>query len=439
MTVYTTGSLTTAYSNFSSALPGDIVQLTPGVYSQSGRKNLTKSTTGVVTFRSQYPQAAIIKGDPIDIGSQNTIFEGFDLQFDIGSQNDVTIVSINGNNSIYTRNRIHFLNPGTSSLEQCWVQSKANDVEFSYNEVYNKTCVDDMFLASKNSTTPITGNRVLHNWFHHFTQNPADTQSEVVRIGESAMAMVDFNAEVAYNKVSDCDADTEVYSIKASGVNVHHNNILDAGGSIVLRQAHDCLVRNNVIKGGGGIRFYGHGHIIELNQILDNDESGGVNSCLFIGSADRPEYVTVQGGSTPAVPGQVIGLNNHYAQTKDNIIKWNIISNGSSDNDNLILLGNDAADLYQPINNTFEDNIILASTGTMTHAITGTNPASWAAQTSLQRNVMRPTGTATIGDIPSSAYTNVDLQLQRHPDGTYRCVFALSPKEVGVEADISTS
>lgn len=438
MAVYTTGSLTTAYSNFSSALPGDIVQLTPGVYSQSGRKNLTKTTTGYVTFKSQFPQAAILEGDPIDIGSQNTIFEGFDLQSDVGSQNDINIVNINGAGSIYTRNRIHFLNPGTSSLEQCWVCSKANDVEFSYNEVYNKTCVDDMFLAVK-SGVPITGNRVLHNWFHHFTQNPADTQSEVVRIGESSMAMCDFNAEVAYNKVSDCDADTEVYSIKASGVNVHHNNILDAGGSIVLRQAHDCLVRNNVIRGGGGIRFYGHGHIIELNQILDNDEAGGVNASLFIGSADRPEYVTVQDGSTPAVPGQVIGLNNHYAQTKDNIIRWNILSNGSADNDPLIWLGNNAGLQYQPINNTFEDNIVLSSNGPMTAAISGTFDADWNAQTSLTRNVMRPTGSATVGDIPSSAYTNVDLQLQRHPDGTYRCVFALSPKEVGVEADISTS
>ena len=423
-------SLATAYSTFLAASTGDRVLLANGTYNNSTRKSLTKnSSSAVVEFGAENVGGAIITGQPIDLPANNTIFRGFDLQYSITTAGG-TYVTIDGSDCQMTRNKIHFGNIASPG-EQKWIRSKANNFTFDHNEVYGKTTVEDMLLVSKSSTEGITGNRCLYNYFHDFVQNPTDTKSEVIRFGESSMAWVDFSGEIAYNLIQDIDADTEVISVKCSNVNIHHNTLKNTGGSIVLRQAYNCTLNANTLI-NTGIRIYGSGHTITRNQIINNS-MGGVSRPFYMGSADREDIPTVSGGSTPGTPGQVVALNAHYARTKNNYIANNIWANGNSSSGLIFMLGADASETFQPTGNTITANIIQASTGTLTDELSGTNPASWAANT-VSNNILYATGTATAGDMPTTGYTAVNPNLTQLADGSYRCSLYLDTTEVGPAA-----
>ncbi len=415
MTDYVDSDLTSAYAHFQSASAGDHILLTNGTYNNPTRKSLTKTTGSTVTFAAQNTGGVTITGQPIDIPDDNTIFQGFDLQYNISTA-DGTYVTIDGAGCQYTRNKIHFANIASPGAQK-WIRIKGNNCTFDHNEVYGKTTIEDMVLASNTGGGP-TGCKVLYNYFHDFIQNPGDTKSEVIRFGNSDLAYSDFNGEIAYNRIENIDADTEVISIKCTNVNIHHNTIKDTLGSLVLRQAYNCTVTANVLI-NTGLRVYGSGHTITRNQIID-DSVGGVSRPMFIGSADVEDL-------------PVATLNANYARFKNNVISNNIWANGNSSSSTIFMLGDDGNKLFQPTGNTITNNIIQASTGTLTDAISGTHPADWAANT-VANNILYPTGTAVVGDMPTSGYKQQNPNLKRLADGSYRCAYYVDVPEVGIFA-----
>lgn len=424
MTDYVDSDLTSAYAHFQDAAAGDHVLLTNGTYNNPTRKDLTKTTGSTVTFAAQNTGGVTITGQPIDLPDDNTIFQGFDLQYNITTDGG-TYVTIDGAGCQMTRNKIHFANipsPGT----QKWIRIKGNNCTFDHNEVYGKTTIEDMVLVDKNSSTAVTGCKILYNYFHDFIQNPGDTKSEVIRYGESTLAFLDFNGEIAYNRIENIDADTEILSIKCTNVNIHHNTFKDTLGSLVLRQAYNCIVTANVLI-NTGLRFYGSGHTITRNQIID-DSVGGVSAACVIGSGDLEDLEFSAG--VAGTPGQVIPSNSNYARVKSCIISNNIWANGNASSGNIVALGNDGSRAFQPTGNTITNNIVQASTGTLTHAITGSFNASWSANT-VSGNILYPTGTATVGDMPGGGYTNTNPNLKRLVDGSYRCAYYVDAAEVG--------
>ncbi len=427
MTDYVDSSLTTAYAHFLAAADNDHVLLTNGTYNNPTRKALTKTdASATATFAAQNTGGVIITGAPIDIPSNKTIFQGFDLQYS-GVGDNGTYVTIDGTDCQFTRNKCHFANVLPSPAETKWIRIKGNNCTFDHNEVYNKTSRDDMILVDKNSSTAVTGCRILYNFLHDFTDDQSSpTLSEVIRYGESTTAFLDFSGEVAYNRIQDIDSDTEVISIKCSNVNLHHNTLVDTNGAIVLRQAYNCTVTANVLL-NSGLRAYGSGHTFTRNQIIDNSV-GGVSRSMVMGSAVVEDLELSPG--VPGSAGVVIPSNADYARFKNNTVSNNIWANGNASSSIIVLLGDDGSESFQPTGNIITNNIIQASTGTLTDAVAGTNPASWAANT-VYGNILYPTGSATVGDMPASGYTETNPNLKRLTDLSYRCAYYVDSTEVG--------
>lgn len=426
MSITVVTSVSAMLSAAASANTGDEIHMTNGAKNNSTRTALVTGASGEIIVKSQNLHGAVMTGAPIDINSPNIRFEGFDMQW---SNTSTDYFIINADNVKVRRCKIHFANEA-NGVERKWVRWKADNGLFEKNEVFGKTTRDCMFLASVNSTTALSGMKVLNNKFHDFVDVTASpTTSEVIRIGESSMAMMDFDSEVAYNQIYDCAADTEVMSIKSSNNNIHHNNLTNVQGSIVLRQAHDCFVESNILK-GAGIRFYGHNHKIRNNQIIEN-AVGGVSRCMFIASGDRAEFEVTVGGGVDAVPGQIIQLNATEAQVRDCEITGNWFMQNAASNNEIWLLGNDTGP-FQPDNNTISNNIIQASNGQCTEAWAGTNPASWNDQI-MSGNRFNLSGSATVGDLTGlgTKYTLEDPKLSRLASGAYRCAYVLTDAEVG--------
>lgn len=406
---------------------GDEIHMDNGAKNNSSRTALVTGASGEIIVKSQNLHGAVLTGAPIDINSPNIRFEGFDLQW---SNTSTDYFIINADNVKVRRCKIHFANEA-NGVERKWVRWKADNGLFEKNEVFNKTTRDAMFLASVNSTTPLTGMKVLNNKFHDFVDVTASpTTSEIIRIGESSMAMMDFDSEVAYNQIYDCAADTEVMSIKSSGNNIHHNNLINTGGSIVLRQAHDCFVESNILF-NSGLRMYGHGHKIRNNQVIENT-LGGVSRCLFMASGDVSEFWTDFPHTTGPVanPGEIIALNAYEPQLKDCEITGNWFMQNAASSNIMWLLGDSGSQEFQPDNNTISNNIVQASAGTVGDAVSGTFPANWGDQI-MSGNRFNLSGSAVVGDIPGGVYTLEDPKLSRLAGGAYRCAYILTDAEVG--------
>jgi hypothetical protein len=423
-------SWSTALSDYDNASNGDNIILVDGTYNiGTSVVNITKANAAAIaTLKAQNRGGAILQGRGLNLADDNEIIKDFDMQFTSAS-NSIDIIAVNGDNCQMSRNRITATNPGAGILQK-WVHDKANNFLFDHNYVYGKRCIDDMFLMDKSSTAAISGCGVFYNYFYDFVQLPGDTRSEVIRIGQSAMAMMDFNAEIAYNRIELCDADTEVMSIKSCANNIHDNTLVNIGGSICLRQAHNCFIENNTII-NGGIRLCGHGHTVKGNQIIEDSE-GGVSRPLYFMSGDVSEFWTDYPHTTGpvAVPGQIITANTYEPQCRDCDIIGNSFFQNDILNDIMWVMGNDASEAYQPITNNIIGNRVVASKGTVGTAVTGTNPASWASNT-VTGNILDLSGTAVPGDLPSGSYYLAHIVVPRLPNGAYRCSSYVSPSMVG--------
>lgn len=416
-TIFT--NLGSAISAFDSAATGDKILLANGTYNNPSRLSLTKSTGGIVTFAAENTLGATITGAPIDLPEDNTIFQGFDLQY---TQPTGDFVTISGSGVQFRRNKVNFEN---GSGSQKWLIISDNDITIDHNEMFDKTSLDDMILVGGGSAQRLRC-KILYNYIHDFYA--PGTPAEPIRLGSSVTAFIDFAAEIGYNRFENIDADTEIISAKSSGNNIHHNTLINCDGAIVLRQAYNCIVNSNIMI-NAGLRFYGSGHTITKNQIIDNTHSGVSRSCV-IGSGDVEDLETTPGSGIAGTPGNIIGSNANYARVKNCTITNNIWANGNATSGDIFELGNDGSRSFQPTGNTITGNIITASTGTLTKAITGTNPADWTANT-VYSNILYPTGTAVVGDMPGGGYKQQNPNLKRLDNLAYRCAYFMDLSEVG--------
>ncbi len=396
-------SLTSAYTSFLNANTNDRILLADGVYNNATRKSLTKNTSGVVTFGAQNVGGVTITGQPIDLPSNNTIFRGFDLVYSVSSGN---YVSISGTGVQFTRNKCHFANPGTL---QKWIQISANDCVFDHNECYSKTN-DDVLLLIVKSPPIATGVQVLYNYFHDIVG--VDNDTECIRVGNSNQCTHTANAIIAYNRFENISADPELISVKNSFVNIHHNTAVNCDCSIVLRQCTDVTVNANTLI-NCGIRMYGKNHIITRNQIIENSHAQQ-QQALVIGNGDVEEY-------------PVDTSNAVYARVKNCTIENNIIASKNATSANIFQFGYPSGNTFTPTGNIIRSNIITASTGKLTDE---SGSADFNDNT-VENNILYATGTATIGDMPSSGYTAVNPNLTQMTDLSYRCASYRATNEVG--------
>jgi len=418
MTDTIVATLADMFSGAFTAAANDRILLQNGTYTNSGRVNL-RATAVPVTVMAQNQGGATINGAPIDLGSSGLVFQGFNLQFEAATGDFISLNNVSGR---FSRNDCSFNNSGTG--DQRWFTVKKDDVMFDHNIIHGKRTVDDVLLVG--GSTFVRGCKVLYNHFYDFVET-GSTKSETIRIGESSMAFMDFNCEVAFNRIDTTNADTEVISVKANNVYLHNNTLDNVAGSLVLRQAYNCTVDANVFMNGAGIRLGGgSNHIITRNQVI-RDTVGGVSRPFYVTTGNVTDLLISGGTPGSGVSGVTIPLNADTAQVRNCTINNNIFVNDSGLAISGLIFWGDASGL-QPTGNQFMYNILMANTGTLTVAQSGA--VGWGANT-VSGNIIFVSGTATIGDMPTSGYINTNPNVLRLADNTCRCAYVLVSGQVG--------
>lgn len=410
MTEFEHTSLASAYTEFLNASPLDIISLMPGDYTNTVRKNLTKTTSGLVTFRSKYPGQARIFDEPIDLGTQFTIFSGFDMRYDNAN------MEINAPDCTVERNKF-FFDPADTANH--WLEVKHPRSTVQNNEFKNMTSGNNAIYVHNSVSSGVVPRdcRVLNNYIHDFSASATP-----MTIGFSGVAARDLSCEVAGNRFERCNGDDEIMSIKSSNNYIHDNTIVESQGSLTLRQCNTCIVDNNILI-DCGIRMYGNGHTITRNQIL-RDSQATFRQSLVVGMGDLEDY------PAPSDTG-----NANYGRTKNCVIEFNIIDAEDAAPDPIFVWGWPSGTVHDlpPQNNTVRYNEIYASAEQMVDLNDTTHGASWSGNLA-EKNILHATGTATYGDVTGFGYVDVDLRRYKRYDGSYRCAFVRQANDVGVLA-----
>jgi hypothetical protein len=209
-------------------------------------------------------------------------------------------------------------------------------------------------------------------------------------------------------------------------MNIHHNTVINCNSSPTFRHGNFKQYTDNIHINSGGIRFYGHGHTIKRNQFIE-DNRNQLRGPLVFGNGDHAD--------------DAVGVSNaYYAQVRDSDVSNNLIISNAAFSYGHVYLGYGSG-TFTPKNNIISQNIVVASKGVLTQLGVG---AKWTDNT-VSGNILFPTGTATIGTMPSTGFTNRDPLLTRLPDGSYifglssplkwaQSIRLLQPNEVGILA-----
>lgn len=387
MTTTTVTSIPSLISKANAGIAGDVFLLADGTYINTSRTAVTKS--GVV-IKAANPLKAIIKGAPIDLSGSGITFEGFDLQY---STTEQTVIHIDGADTKFLRNKIHFANP--ISTRQDWLNVRADNCLINNNEIFGKVGMGNPILVGSGSLI-VKGTKIIGNHIHDQSGGTGNG-AETIRLGSSATAKAPFGTEIAGNRIENCStSDDELITVKSSNNDIHDNTLINNDSGITFRHGSYNKFRNN-ININSGFRMYGHNQEITGNQFLRNSHSQLKQ--VVVGAGDH-------------VDDGVLGVSNAiYSQVHDCLFQNNLFVGEDVDQYYLFCWGYSTSS-YKPVNNTIRNNVFTASKGTLAHTKDG---ASWTGNVE-QGNVLWPTGSAVLGDMPG---TKQDPKLVNNADGTY--------------------
>jgi hypothetical protein len=123
---------------------------------------------------------------------------------------------------------------------------------------------------------------IFRNHFYDRPKVAKANQFETIRIGGGTFSGTS-HAIIEENLFDACNGETEIITIKADGVILRNNTFRNSGGTVSLRHAHNAVISHNVFRGdgapeSGGIRVFGHNHLIANNyfyRLLSQDENRG--------------------------------------------------------------------------------------------------------------------------------------------------------------------
>ena len=294
-----------------------------------------------------------------------------------------SVVNVRGARSKITGNVCKFGNPIPSRND--WFTFRANDFIFQGNDVSGKAGLGNMILVGTGSAMA-TGWKILDNQLHDQTGGTGNG-AEMIRFGSSELRGKDFNGEVAGNSIYNHNtSDTELITVKASSIDIHHNTFKNCKASTTFRHARTCKFRDNVVE-DCGFRIYGKGH-----QVLGNKFKRNPNNQL---------RQIVVGNGVWAEEEQ--NTDATYTQVRDLLFSNNVIEMADCYRKHNLMWGNGSG-AFKPSNNIVKENRITATKGTLALTHDG---ASWNGNT-ISNNILWATGTAKYGDMPLSGYTKKD-------------------------------
>ena len=274
---YHVGSLADLTARINSAVAGDRIILSNGVYTSSSAINVTKVGTAA--------NPIIIQAETIG-GVEITGTKGFTLNspaayitiqgFKFTHSGNISISS-GTSHCRFTRNIIQLAIPATNDVS--YININGDDAEIDRNELRNKSTLGEMLDIAGSGSQVARRLWVHHNYFHDFT-SPGGNGAETIRWGLSGLSLSTGNGLCEYNLFVRCEGENEMISNKSSGNTYRYNTVLDcSGGEISQRHGNDCLYYGNYMRNSQGMRIYGDRHRIFSNYFESN--SIAVNSTGF--------------------------------------------------------------------------------------------------------------------------------------------------------------
>ncbi len=283
--VSSAAEITTALA---SALPGDVLVMTNGVWNNQNIRFLgTGTASQPITLRAQTPGQVILTGSStLEIGGEHLVVDGLYFKDGVLSAGDHVIQFRRGSTYAYncrlTNTVIENVNNPDIEERFSWVSIYGTD-----NTV--DKCRFDGFV-NRGVTLVIWDDWPNRHTIerNHFLDRPRYTGPEdangfeTIRIGTSDVSMLSSQSIVHENLFERCDGEAEIISNKSFDNTYTNNTFLESKGTLTLRHGNNALVEGNFFLGNnvsltGGVRIIGEDHTVRNNYFENLDgRAGGV-------------------------------------------------------------------------------------------------------------------------------------------------------------------
>ena len=396
----TARSLDELRSMIASALPGDRIELADGTYTNEEPIEVSVHGTeqAPIVITAQTVGGATIGGASsfhVEDAS-HVILRGFKLTHAV-EEGEVALSIVGSNHVRFTRNE--FAIKDTTSIST-WMRLEGAGSGYNridHNDFHDKKS-SNVFLAvygdaPDGSLGMSQHDRIDHN---HFRKLTLDSEGgECLRIGDSKRGTVSAHTLVEANLFEECNGDPEVISNKSSENVFRGNTLRNNKGSLVLRHGNKNVVDGNfILNNAGGMRVYGHDHLITNNYIEGSTGTGAQGTIIL--SSGCTEADTGKGTDCSVANRVTVAFNTLVGNQPTHLVI------GASTSTRPI----PARDLR------IENNLLVGEQGTLVdferapEGFTATGNMLW--------------GAASPGDMPSSGYVRMDPRLVRAKDGLMR-------------------
>jgi parallel beta-helix repeat protein len=289
-------SISALQSRINSAIAGDLIILTNGIYTTTGAITINRQGTAQhpIVISADTIGGAEIRGSAsfsLNSPAAFVTIRGFRLTHAIG-----TVQAQAGTNHCrITRNVFQLTGDGIYLLVS------GDDCEVDHNTFQNKSTVGQMFsIRGPGSAGMAQRTWVHHNLFQNFS-SVGGNGGETLQIGLSGRSLTDAHTLVENNLFVNCNGENEMISNKSSANTYRYNTFRDStSGELTLRHGNDCVVHSNFFLNTAGLRFFGDDHQIYSNYFEDCDPGiqigngdGEVADGAPLTSHDRPDRVRV--------------------------------------------------------------------------------------------------------------------------------------------------
>jgi autotransporter-associated beta strand protein len=381
---YYVGSIAALTSRIGSALPGDEIVVSNGVYVTSASIGISRAGTAAnrILIRAEAVGGVEITGThgfSFNSGAAYVTVQGFNF-----THAAAISMGSSANHCRLTRNIVELTIPTGSDVS--YINISGDDMEIDRNELRNKSTLGEMLDVAGSGSQVARRLWVHQNYFHDFV-SPGGNGAETIRLGLSGLSLSTGNAVVEYNLFVRCNGENEMISNKSSGNTYRYNTVLDCpGGEISQRHGNDCFYYGNYMRNTAGMRVYGDRHRIFSNYLESN--SIGVN----MGNGDGDVY-----NGDP--------LTSHD-RPDDNVVVFNTFINNSTH----YQMGGRTGGLGS--SNTVVANNIFQGGGTMA-SISSSAPYTGAWSNNFRWQ------TSSAGNMPASGYITINPLLAQDANGIY--------------------
>jgi poly(beta-D-mannuronate) lyase len=380
------------------AVPGDRIELADGTYQTS--RPIAVSCQGTeaepVVITAQNVGGATIAGAAgFDVQGAHLVIRGFKLAHAVAGER--AFVVRDSHHVRITRNEFAIRDTTENSIWLYVDGAGSGHNRIDHNFFHDKAS-RNVFLAllgdaSDGGPGMSQEDRIDHNYF--LSQTYPEEGGECIRIGDSKRGPLSAHTLVDSNLFEKCDGDPEVISGKASDVTYLGNTLRNNKGSLVLRHGNRSRVEGNFFLGNvGGMRVYGHEHVI-VNNYFEGNSGQGAESTLILNSGCT-ESDTGDGADCSRPDGVTVAYNTLVG----NLATHLVIGSASSTRP------------LAPRNCTVENNIVQGETGTLVALNATPENFTWSG------NILW--GAADPGGVPSSGFTRIDPRMERATDGLLR-------------------